>query len=209
MQFIVEESDKIGQNFYRLPLIDVPIQYDVIEPIRNISGRVVGWKVVLVSKECLLSFSSSLLPATDEMTKKSNKILGFIDKKNREEQEYIIHRGHLLGSIFKKNVLVKDFNFDKDNPNNIFPQYKNANCGSSNTEGQLQFEQEIKDYLDKNSDAKIYYEVEAIFVNEHDTFPIANRLLALKVTGESDFPDFHVLVWNCQELEYRTVCSSK
>lgn len=72
-----------------------------------------------------------------------------------------------------------------------------------NDHGQLYFEDKVSNYLKKSVNAKIYYEVEAIFRNEDDVVPIGNRIKAISLDKTDDFEDFHVFIPNFQEFGFK------
>lgn len=104
--------------------------------------------------------------------------------KERENQGYesYCHRGHLIGVQFRSFIEYDDFNFSKNNPENIYPQWINANLDNyhnSKIFGQAYFEKIIKKLLDKNK-KDFLYNVIPIF-NENKYFPIGNLLIAIEV----------------------------
>ena len=65
-----------------------------------------------------------------EITIKERKNKLLIDK-NFEEYAEDCHRGHLLAAQFKTYTEYSDFNFSKNNPENIYPQWINANLNKA------------------------------------------------------------------------------
>lgn len=120
-----------------------------------------------------------------------------------KDEDYAIHRGHLLGKQFKDNIFkLSDENrfklqfFSCNNKVNIYPQFKHANCNRNNGRGQQYYEMQLKNIV---NNSLVYYEVEAVFREKWDNVPIGNRLLAFKLSNnlfvESD-PLFHVFIPN-------------
>lgn len=104
--------------------------------------------------------------------------------KEREIQGYdsYCHRGHLIGVQFKSYIEYDDFNFSKNNPENIYPQWINANLDNyynSQIFGQAYFEKIIKKLLDENK-KDFLYNVIPIF-NKNKYFPIGNLIIAIEI----------------------------
>ena len=94
------------------------------------------------------------------------------------------HRGHLLAEQFKGYTNFIDFNFSRKNPDNIYPQWVNANLNlayKSKIYGQAYFENKVIKWLKQN--AKVLYQVVPIFKidNKNYNYPIGNVLIAIKI----------------------------
>lgn len=116
---------------------------------------------------------------------RKNKLL--IDK-NLEEYAEDCHRGHLLGAQFKCYIEYKKFNFSKNNPENIYPQWINANLNrayKSKIHGQAHFEEKVKKRLKGVN--TILYKVVPIFkkskieseFEENNFYPIGNLIISI------------------------------
>lgn len=106
----------------------------------------------------------------------------FLREREFQGYESFCHRGHLIGVQFKSFIEYSDFNFSKNNPENIYPQWINANLDNyynSRIFGQAYFEKIIKELLDKNK-KDFLYNVLPIF-NENKYFPIGNLIIAIEI----------------------------
>ena len=106
----------------------------------------------------------------------------FLKESENQGYESYCHRGHLIGVQFRSYIEYYDFNFSKNNPENIYPQWINANLDNyynSRIFGQAYFEKIIKELLYENK-KDFLYNVLPIF-NENKYFPIGNLLIAIEV----------------------------
>lgn len=106
----------------------------------------------------------------------------FLKERKIQGYESYCHRGHLIGVQFKNYIEYDDFNFSKNNPENIYPQCINANLDNYNNSqifGQAYFENIIKQLLDENK-KDFLYNVIPIF-NGNKYFPIGNLMIAIEI----------------------------
>lgn len=172
-------------------------------------GKNFGWKVILKPDQ-----NGEKYKITTELKKR-------IEDKSRPKLKINgVHAGHLLAESFYTNNYIplmecgnEDVHFRKNdsgkkNKYNIYPQFADSNCNSTNKRGQNYYEQRIVEYL-KNSDknAVIYYEIEAIFRNKEDKIPIGNRIKAELILPSTDLPStdekfkkFHVFIPNVAHI---------
>ena len=87
-------------------------------------------------------------------------------------------RGHFIADSFEKYLLTNDERnannsqsnqfFGINNKSNISPQDFRANRNSKEYAGQLRFEQKVRNYLEKSTNAneEVYYEIEEIKIEE-------------------------------------------
>ena len=172
--------------------------------IRRKKGKPKGYRVVLSKKNKTLSNQNSNPPGItdgssfikirrDSLLRNTRKRMHSMSCKEFKR----IERGHLLAECFKNYVpKALNFNFSRNNPDNIYPQWDFANATNKESKeifGQHYFESIILNKLENGDD--IYYEVEAIFKHDNFSFPVGNRLFArMNNTGEILF---HVFVPNC------------
>lgn len=106
----------------------------------------------------------------------------FLKERKIQGYESYCHRGHLIRVQFKNYIEYDDFNFSKNNPENIYPQCINANLDNYNNSqifGQAYFENIIKQLLDENK-KDFLYNVIPIF-NGNKYFPIGNLMIAIEI----------------------------
>lgn len=129
---------------------------------------------------------------------RKNKLL--IDK-NLEEYAEDCHRGHLLGAQFKCYIEYKKFNFSKNNPENIYPQWINANLNrayKSKIHGQAHFEEKVKKRLKGVN--TILYKVVPIFkkskieseFEENNFYPIGNLIISILKDEKKSKDDYTI-----------------
>ena len=118
-------------------------------------------------------------------TGNNKKIKERIDKliKDRKFEMYkvLCHRGHLIGRQFRAYIDNNKFNFSKNNPKNIYPQWINANLDNLNNSGifgQAHFENKVINWLEKGDE--VLYEVVPIFKEGIEDYPIGNVIIAAK-----------------------------
>lgn len=172
--------------------------------IRRKEGKPKGYRIVLSKKNTTLSNQNS---NSTGITDGSSFIKIRRDSlwRNTLKRMHVtscqefkrIERGHLLAECFN-NYIPKSlsFNFSRNNPDNIYPQWDFANARNKDSKeifGQHYFESIILHKLEDGDD--IYYEVEAIFKHDNFSFPVGNRLFA-KINNTREIL-FHVFVPNC------------
>ena len=172
-------------------------------------------KFYILKKNCSKKKVKSIKGHKETIKERKNKLL--IDK-NLEEYAEDCHRGHLLAAQFKPYVQYISFNFSKNNPEYIYPQWINANLNKaykSEIFGQAHFENIVIDLLEKGK--TILYKVVPIFkkskieseFEENNFYPIGNLIIAImkdeeKLKGNYSIPingddienDFCVFITN-------------
>ncbi|HFI0635498.1 TPA: DNA/RNA non-specific endonuclease [Streptococcus suis] len=112
------------------------------------------------------------------------------------------HRGHLLARQLKDYVEFTDFNFSKNNPNNIYPQWINANLNKayrSEIYGQAHFENKIIEALEKNK--TITYAVKPIFTKSNKYFPVGNLIISI-LEDDVEKGDMRIIVSGDKKEEF-------
>lgn len=110
--------------------------------------------------------------------------------KDRKFEMYkgLCHRGHLIAKQFKP--YIAHFNFSKNNPDNIYPQWINANLNKYNNSGiygQAYFEDKVINLLKKGE--KVLYKVVPIFKDYTEDYPIGNVLIAVSDNNKDEVLD--------------------
>lgn len=137
---------------------------------------------------------------------RKNKLL--IDK-NLEEYAEDCHRGHLLAAQFKCYIEYKKFNFSKNNPENIYPQWINANLNrayKSKIHGQAHFEEKVRERLKEGK--TILYKVVPIFkkskielnFEENNFYPVGNLIISI-LKDEQKLKDDYTIPINEDDIE--------
>ena len=110
-------------------------------------------------------------------------------------------RGHFIADSFEKYLLTNDERnannsqsnqfFGINNKSNISPQDFRANRNSKEYAGQLRFEQKVRNYLEKSTNAneEVYYEIEEIKIEEK----VLGRRIFIH-WNQSDEADIHVFI---------------
>ena len=110
-------------------------------------------------------------------------------------------RGHFIADSFEKYLLTNDERnannsqsnqfFGINNKSNISPQDFRANRNSKDYAGQLRFEQKVRNYLEKSTNAneEVYYEIEEIKIEEK----VLGRRIFIH-WNQSDEADIHVFI---------------
>ena len=110
-------------------------------------------------------------------------------------------RGHFIADSFDKYLLTNDERnanssqsnqfFGINNKSNISPQDFRANRNSKEYAGQLRFEQKVRNYLEKSTNAneEVYYEIEEIKIEEK----VLGRRIFIH-WNQSDEADIHVFI---------------
>ena len=109
-------------------------------------------------------------------------------------------RGHFIADSFDKYLLTNDERnnnsqsnqfFGINNKSNISPQDFRANRNSKDYAGQLRFEQKVRNYLEKSTNAneEVYYEIEEIKIEEK----VLGRRIFIH-WNQSDEADIHVFI---------------
>lgn len=113
----------------------------------------------------------------DVVKERESKLLK--DRKLTQFKLYC-HRGHLLAKQLREYTHYIEFNYSTKNPENIYPQWINANCDRANNSeifGQAYFERRVKEKLENGE--IVYYDVEPIFAEGNRDYPIGNILIAI------------------------------
>lgn len=153
-------------------------------------------KFYILKEKC--SQAKGELIKGDKKTIKERKNKLLIDK-NLEEYAEDCHRGHLLAAQFKTYIEYKKFNFSKNNPENIYPQWINANLNKaykSKIYGQAHFENIVIDLLEEGK--TILYKVVPIFkkskiesnFEENNFYPVGNLIIAILKNEEKSKGDY-------------------
>lgn len=148
------------------------------------------WKVILRKKPNANYFVSSL-----------NIINHNITEIDSISEESVKDKGHFIADSFDKFLLTEDelkenkyevqqF-FGIGNKSNISPQDFRANRNSKEYAGQLRFEQKVRNYLEKSTNAneEVYYEIEEIKIEEK----VLGRRIFIH-WNQSDEADIHVFI---------------
>ena len=104
-----------------------------------------------------------------------------IKARNFEIYKDLCHRGHLIAKQFEPYIEFYDFNFSKNNPDNIYPQWINANLNNLNHSGilgQAYFEEKVVNWLERGEE--VLYKVVPIFEGNNKDYPIGNVIIAAK-----------------------------
>lgn len=142
-------------------------------------------KFYILKKNCSKKKGKSIKGHKETIKERKNKLL--IDK-NLEEYAEDCHRGHLLGAQFKCYIGYENFNFSKNNPENIYPQWINANLNrayKSKIHGQAHFEEKVRERLKGVN--TILYKVVPIFkkskiesnFEENNFYPVGNLIISI------------------------------
>ena len=110
----------------------------------------------------------------------NSRIDSLVKDRNFQKYRKECHRGHLIARQLMPYTEYSDFNMSKNNPQNIYPQWVNANLNRAyNSEiwGQAHFEEDVISWLKKGKD--IMYKVEPIFTCNNTDYPIGNIILAI------------------------------
>ncbi len=153
------------------------------------------WKVILRKKPNANYFVSSLNIINHNITGSNNAEI------DSTSEESVKDKGHFIADSFDKFLLTEDelkenkyevqqF-FGLGNKSNVSPQDFRANRNSKEYAGQLRFEQQVKNYLEKSTNAneEVYYEIEEIKIEEK----ILGRRIFIH-WNQSDEADIHVFI---------------
>ena len=97
-----------------------------------------------------------------------------LKKSGRKKSKYkgtIFHTGHILGEQLVGNI--EGFDATTSNEENIFPQSEWSNNGNNNAESSIGInltycENEIRQFIQENDTAIIYYQVSLLYYNEEE-----------------------------------------
>ncbi|WP_105243211.1 DNA/RNA non-specific endonuclease [Streptococcus suis] len=160
--FLVNSIDFCeGYNYYELALT-IPTKDDYI----------------VLKKDCEKEIGYWIKGEKAEIRKRKEKLVN--DKKFLEFSERC-HRGHLIAKQLKYYTKLGDFNFSKNNPKNIYPQWENANINrayGTSIRGQAYFETEIIKWLQEG--VELFYYVKPIFKEGQEDYPIGNILIVFE-----------------------------
>lgn len=153
------------------------------------------WKVILRKEPKANYFVSALSNVNHVKDRSHNDDDPSIPGENTKD------RGHFIADSFDKYLLTNDERnannsqsnqfFGRNNKSNISPQDFRANRNSKEYAGQLRFEQQVKNYLEKSTNAneEVYYEIEEIKIEEK----ILGRRIFIH-WNQSDEADIHVFI---------------
>ena len=97
------------------------------------------------------------------------------------------HRGHLIANQLRDYTNYEKFNYSKNNPDNIYPQWINANINRAfNSEifGQAYFENKVINKL--KTGEVVHYNVKLIFSKGNQSYPIGNLIIAVWGNKQED-----------------------
>lgn len=101
--------------------------------------------------------------------------------KNYKDYKNYCHKGHLIARQFRYYIDNNKFNFSKNNPKNIYPQWINANLNKLNHSdilGQEYFEEKVVNWLKRGEE--VLYMVVPIFEGNNKDYPIGNVIISAK-----------------------------
>lgn len=165
--------------------INITIDFDVDHNYYKISGMVYIDSKFWELKDTLQvnSKNTNGNKAVIKMRKDS-----LIKDRKFEMYKGLCHRGHLIAEQFKP--YISHFNFSKNNPDNIYPQWINANLNNFNNSGiygQAYFEDKVINLLKKGE--KVLYKVVPIFKDCTEDYPIGNVLIAVSDNNKDEVLD--------------------
>ena len=165
--------------------INITIDFDVDHNYYKISGMVYIDSKFWELKDTLQvnSKNTNGNKAVIKMRKDS-----LIKDRKFEMYKGLCHRGHLIAEQFKP--YIAHFNFSKNNPDNIYPQWINANLNNFNNSGiygQAYFEDNVINLLKKGE--KVLYKVVPIFKDCTEDYPIGNVLIAVSDNNKDEVLD--------------------
>ena len=170
-----------------------------------------NWKMEKITKGQYYTFAKSVIEDCQVVKTPLFRDNHNITESNNAEinptlKESIKDKGHFIADSFDKFLLTEDelkeneFKvhqfFGLGNKSNVSPQDYRANRNSKAYTGQLKFEQEILDFLNKSTNMydEIYYEIEEIKFNQN----VFGRRIFIKWPSEN--PNFtHVFIPECRE----------
>ncbi|WP_155962348.1 DNA/RNA non-specific endonuclease [Streptococcus ruminantium] len=133
---------------------------------------------IVLKKSCEKNIDCCIKGEKAEIRRRIEKLVN--DKRFLEFSKRC-HRGHLIAKQLKDYTEFSTFNFSKNNPSNIYPQWENANINrayGTNIRGQAYFENEIIKWLQEG--LELFYDVKPIFKEGQEDYPIGNVLLAFE-----------------------------
>lgn len=127
-----------------------------------------------------------------------------------------VHRGHYIAKMFMKYLIPEEYRddpkvfhyFGKGSFQNIYYQSDQANINSKSKKGQLYFENQVNDYLKKdtgNSDSRgVIYEVKDIREEDENQVSVGRRILVIflengECTKDHHVEGYHVFIPNWRE----------
>ena len=153
------------------------------------------WKIILRKNPKTNYFVAALSNVNDVKDRSHNPDDPSIPGENTKD------RGHFIADSFEKYLLTNDERnannsqsnqfFGINNKSNISPQDFRANRNSKEYAGQLRFEQQVRNYLEKSTNAneEVYYEIEEIKIEEK----VLGRRIFIH-WNQSDEADIHVFI---------------
>lgn len=159
-----------------LPNTNITINFKLDHNYYRISGTFCidpeFWKL----KNTILVKSKNTKGNKNEIKRRKDEL---IKARNFEIYKDLCHRGHLIAKQFEPYIEYSDFNFSKNNPDNIYPQWINANLNNLNHSGifgQAYFEDKVLNWLEQGDE--VLYKVVPIFEEDTEDYPIGNVIIA-------------------------------
>ena len=167
-----------------LPNTNITIKFKLDHNYYRISGTFCidseFWKL----KDTLPVKSRNTKGDKNKIKKRKYKL---IKARNLRRYNVLCHRGHLIAKQFEPYIEYYDFNFSKNNPDNIYPQWINANLNNlkhSGILGQAYFEDKVINWLEKGDE--VLYKVVPIFEEDTKDYPIGNVIIAFKCRNKEE-----------------------
>lgn len=200
------DTDNWNYEFknWKLQLISTGKYYEFLEKV-EIDCRVIHepiyrenpimWKIVLRKNPKTNYFVTALDNVNHVEDRSHNADEQSIPSENTKD------RGHFIADSFDKYLLTNDERnankpkstkfFGINNNSNVSFQDFRANRNSKEYAGQLKFEQQVRDYLEKSTNAneEVYYEIEEILIEEK----VLGRRIFIH-WNQSDKADIHVFI---------------
>ena len=200
------DTDNWNYEFknWKLQLISTGKYYEFLEKV-EIDCRVIHepiyrenpimWKIVLRKNPKTNCFVAALDNVNHVKDRSHNADEQSIPSENTKD------RGHFIADSFDKYLLTNDERnankpkstkfFGINNNSNVSFQDFRANRNSKEYAGQLKFEQQVRDYLEKSTNAneEVYYEIEEILIEEK----VLGRRIFIH-WNQSDKADIHVFI---------------
>ena len=189
---------------WKLQLISTGKYYEFLEKV-EIDCKVthepiyrenpIMWKIILRKNPKTNYFVAALSNVNHVKDRSHNPDDPSIQGENTKD------RGHFIADSFEKYLLTNDERnannsqsnqfFGINNKSNISPQDFRANRNSKEYAGQLRFEQKVRNYLEKSTNAneEVYYEIEEIKIEEK----VLGRRIFIH-WNQSDEADIHVFI---------------
>lgn len=167
-----------------LPNTNIAINFDQSHNYYRISGTfcidLEFWKL----KNTIPVKSKNTKGNKNEIKRRKDEL---IKARNFEIYKDLCHRGHLIAKQFEPYIEFYDFNFSKNNPDNIYLQWINANLNNLNHSGilgQAYFEEKVLNWLERGEE--VLYKVVPIFEEDTKDYPIGNVIIAFKCRNKEE-----------------------